>query len=247
MRSFALLSLVPIILIGFFQVRGSQLLSARFWKVLAFMALGGVLLVAVSIYISRSKTGEFAFPDSKMPFGVVQVVGMVDQTDTYTGFGSLQLYGWNYINPFMHLFNIAKPAVVDTPVVIARLLDGVPESWPVYFHYPALLWSDAYLSFGWLGLSLAILWAVVLCSWEWLMTRNEFILSMLIPFFCWHCYMLVRGAVAIATVPIAYSLYISLIVYLFTFRIKLFSTALIEGSLESAGKIKPGSVANLMS
>lgn len=208
-RSFALLSLVPLAVVGFYQVLDDSSTRIRFGKLFRYAAFAGALLVALSIFVSQYKNGEVAFPDSKMPYGVLQTTTLADRYDERTGFTSLTLYGWNYINPFMKLVHIDKPDIPDVPVVIARILEGVPEDWPVYFHYPALLWTDAYLSFGWAGIALAVVWAAVLALWETAMRRNPLLLALLLPYFVWHCYMLVRGAIAIASVPIAYALYFS--------------------------------------
>jgi hypothetical protein len=208
-RSFALLSLVPVAVVGFYQVLNDASTRIRYGRLIRYAAIAGGLLVALSIFVSQFKNGEVAFPDSKMPYGILQTTTLADRYDQRTGFTSLTLYGWNYINPFMKLVQIDKPDIPDVPVVIARLLEGVPEDWPIYFHYPALLWTDAYLSFGWAGLALAVFWPVVLAIWEGVMRRNPLLLALLLPYFVWHCYMLVRGAIAIASVPVAYALYFS--------------------------------------
>lgn len=208
-RSFALLSLVPLAVVGFYQVLNDSSTQIRYGRLIRYASIAGALLVALSIFVSQYKNGEVAFPDSKMPYGVLQTTTLADRYDERTGFTSLTLYGWNYINPFMKLLQIDKPPLADVPVVIARILEGVPEDWPVYFHYPALLWTDAYLSFGWAGIALAVFWAAVLAIWEAAMRRNPLLLALLLPYFVWHCYMLVRGAIAIASVPVAYALYFS--------------------------------------
>ncbi len=210
-RSFALLSLVPLLIVGFYQLVGNagrRLLSARLVR---YVALAGGILVGISVGISQFKNKLITLPDSYMPFGVAQVVTVVDRFGESTGFGSVALYSWNYISPFVRLFGGTKPDIVDTPVIIARLLEGMPADWPVYFHYPALIWSDAYLSFGWAGLALGPLWLLVIALWEAAMRRNQPLLVLLLPFFSWHCYMLARGAIAVASVPVAYALYLAAI------------------------------------
>jgi hypothetical protein len=208
-RSFALLSIVPLCIVSFNQIIDGRTKILIWWKILAAGAIL-VSLVALSIVVSQYKTGEFAFPDSGMPYGVVQSIGLVDRLKESTGFNSLILYGWNYINPFMKLFRISKPDIADTPVIIARLLEGVPIKWPIYFHYPALLWTDAYISFQWNGLLLAVFWAFVLSCWEWVILKFGIMPAILLPYLSWHNYMLVRGAVAVASVPLAYSGYLSI-------------------------------------
>lgn len=208
-RSFALLSLVPLAVVGFYQVLDDSSARIRYGRLIRYASIAGGLLVALSIFVSQYKNGIVGFPDSGMPYGVLLSMTLADRYDERTGFTSLALYGWNYINPFMKLVQLDKPDLPDVPVVIARLLEGVPEDWPIYFHYPALLWSDAYLSFGWGGVALAVFWAAVLAIWEAALRRNPLLLALLLPYFVWHCYMLVRGAIAIASVPIAYALYFS--------------------------------------
>lgn len=216
-RSFALLSLVPLLVVALQQAMrtsGRRISYARFLRNGA--AVVAVLLV-VSFVFNQYKKSDIVLPDSGMPFGFAQVVAMADREGQQVGVAGLQLYGWNYIHPFMRLVGLQRPDIVDTPAVIARLLEGVPDDWPVYFHYPALVWSDAYLAFGWWGLWLAALWAGVLRLWDWAMARNALLSSLLLPFFCWHCYMLVRGAIAVASAPMAYAFYLVLIAYLLAF------------------------------
>lgn len=210
-RSFALLSLVPLLIVGFYQLvgrHGGRLLSGR---LLRYVAVAGGILVGISIGISQFKNKLITLPDSYMPFGVAQVVTVTDRLGASTGFASIELYFWNYISPFVRLFGGTKPDIVDTPVIIARLLEGMPSDWPVFFHYPALIWSDAYLSFGWAGLALGPIWVLVIALWEVAMRRNQALLVLLLPFFSWHCYMLARGAIAVASVPVAYALYLAAI------------------------------------
>jgi hypothetical protein len=232
-RSFALLSLIPMLVVGFYQVVNSASFSRIFWRLVRYSALVGVVLVGLSIYVSQYKNGEIGFPDSRMPFGVVEVMAMADKFHRFVGFDGMVLYGWNYINPFMKLFGVMKPDIADTPNVIADLLEGVPKNWPVYFHYPALLWTDAYMSFAWFGLWMAVMWAVIICAWESLMRRNQLLMALLLPYFCWHSYMLVRGAVAIASVPLAYAFYFSLFPFLIVCRGRLFKSHSASGRIAS--------------
>lgn len=218
-RSFALLSIVPLMVVGFYQVLSRQGAGFMSRHLVRYIVLAGGTLTALSIGISQFKNKLITLPDSYMPFGVAQVMAMTDRLHESTGFSSLQLYGWNYISPFARLFGSSKPHIVDTPAIIARMLEGVPPDWPAYFHYPALIWSDAYLSFGWWGLVLAPLWMLVIALWEFGMRRSQRMLVLLLPYFTWHCYMLARGAVAIASVPVSYALYFSAMPMLIAFGI----------------------------
>lgn len=246
-RSFALLSLVPLAVVGFYQVLDDASTQIRYGRLFRYASIAGALLVALSIFVSQYKNGEVAFPDSKMPYGVLQTTTLADRYDERTGYTSLTLYGWNYINPFMKLLQIEKPAIPDVPVVIARILEGVPEDWPVYFHYPALLWTDAYLSFGWAGIALAVFWAAVLMIWEAAMRRNPLLLALLLPYFVWHCYMLVRGAIAIASVPVAYALYFSFFAFFLASGMELLRRRVATIGSDEAPQPMTVSPANLLS
>lgn len=215
-RSFLLLSLLPFILVSLFGLGVHK--GLRLWKMSTYLLFASLSLVVASYYISQYGKGGFTFPDSGMPVAYVQTMYMVDKTESHTGFSSLQLYGWNYINPFARLAGFHRPEIKDTPQIIASLLDGVPDGWNVYYHYPALIWADSYISFGFIGLLLAVFWGVILNIWEAIMARSPVLLSLLLPYYCWHAYMLVRGAIAGSTVPVSYSLYISLIAYILVFR-----------------------------
>jgi hypothetical protein len=64
------------------------------------------------------------------------------------------------------------------------------------------------------GLWLPILWAGILTVWEAFMLRYPIMVALLLPYYAWHAYMLVRGAPAIATVPFSYAFYVSAFVFL---------------------------------
>jgi hypothetical protein len=217
-RSFALLSVVPVVVVELYRRAGSSAsLRRASGRVIRYAIVAGALLVSLSVIIAAYRKAPVELPDSKMPFGVVETVAMVDRYHRHVGWDGLTLYAVHYINPFMKLLHVKLPDSQDTPTVIAQLLDGVPDDWPVLFHYPALIWADAYISFDWYGLWMAVLWAAVCCLWEFLMRRSGVLLALLLPYFCWHTYMLVRGAVAVASVPESYSLYLSLVPLLLVF------------------------------
>jgi hypothetical protein len=213
-RSFALLSVVPATVVGLFHLWQGSSLSRRFFSRLAkaTILLCGLLLLSAGIM--QQKGGYIGLPDSSMAYGLPLIVEAAHQAKHYTGFNSLTLYGLNLINPFLKLLAIERPAFIDTPVYMASLVDGVPKDWPVYFHYPTLWYSDAFISFGMAGLWLPILWAGILTVWEAFMLRYPIMVALLLPYYAWHAYMLVRGAPAIATVPFSYAFYVSAFVFL---------------------------------
>lgn len=221
-RSFALLSLVPALIVSFYQIVGPQGLRGKSLMLIRNALIGGVLLVAISIFISQDKNQVVSFPDSGMPYGIPQVIKMVDKYDAHNGFDSLTLYGWNFIQPFMKLFGIEKPVVKDGPVVIAQLLQGVPDKWSVFYHFPSLIWADAYVAFAWSGLLMAVFWAVLLTLWDRVMYVFPIVLIMLLPFYAWHSYMLVRGATGVASVPFAYAAYFSFFAFYGVLKTGLF-------------------------
>lgn len=213
-RSFFILSLIPMVVVFFFQLTQSGNIKKKFMYFKRLVGVAGmlVILILASAFVQVNKSGRMSFPDMGLPFGCAVIFEAVKESGEQTGFNSLKLYGANIVNPFMRLFNIPQLDIDDTPVIMARLYDGIPERVSVYYHYPVLWYADAFLSFEYKGLFLAVLWAFIICLWEALMSKRVYILALTLPCFCWHAYMLVRGAIAVSTVQFAYALYFSFIV-----------------------------------
>lgn len=214
-RSFALLSLAPVAIIYLLQYLAAT--RGRLFsdiKKLLVIALFSFLLLATSVAIVLSKRGgdglmaTQVFPDSGMPYGTTVLMTLIDKYGVQTGFDALTLYGLNIVNPFVKLLDLPRPDIDDPPVVMAAIYDGVPSWWDIYYHYPALWYTDAYLAFGDSGLWMAVFWGLVFVFLEYLLKRNVFIFSLLLPFLTWHAYMAVRGATAGAAVPFSYAAYV---------------------------------------
>jgi hypothetical protein len=217
-RSFVLFAVVPVMIIIYFQYMGQQAQKRkrRFRAVLA-AAAAIIVLVAFSNVVTLGKPDEQALsglPDSGMVYGMNIVFEMTNKLGVHTGWNSLTLYFENILSPIMKLFQIPKSDVEDTPVYMASLIDGVPKGNAVYFHYPTLWYADAFVSFGLAGVALAALWGTILCVWESLMTRTSVLMALLLPFYTYHAYMLIRGATAGAASPMSYALYIAVLVVL---------------------------------
>lgn len=213
-RSFALLSLVPAVIIALFHMLQESGTKFRFFSQFVKVSIALVGLLLLSVVIMQQKGAHVGLPDSGMAYGMPLIVAAVQQAKHYTGFNSLSIYGLNFISPFMKLFGFKRPEFIDTPVYMASLTDGVPKDWPIYFHYPTLWYSDAYISFGVAGLALAALWALILTGWEAFIVRYPAMIALMLPYYVWHSYMLVRGAPGIASVPFSYAFYVSALVFL---------------------------------
>lgn len=222
-RAFALLSIIPAVVVIYFQSIGGR--RARRDAFLRPLVVGAVMfgfLVAVSVVVTYKKMADIegfadtpgeitGLPDSGMIYGSAIVFEYVRDTKVSLGPDALVQYGWNIINPFMRLFRIEPPVITDPAIYMAGIVDGVPKGSAVFFHYPTLWYGDALLSFGISGLLLAVLWGAIVSLWEWLMSRNTMLLALLLPYYTWHAYMLVRGTPTGATVPLAYAGYLSLL------------------------------------
>jgi len=215
-RSFALLSAIPAVMIGYVHLWGHYQNKRRlFSMVLAACILSGGLL-GLSAVIMYQKGGHLKLPDSDMVYGTAIIIAATKHAEHHTGFNSLEGYGLNFVNPFFRLFGIERPKLIDTPVYMASLVDGVPKDWPVYYHYPTLWYADSFISFGGKGLVLAAFWALILTIWEVVILRYPAMIALMLPYYSWHTYMLIRGTPAIASVPFSYAFYISAMV-LFAF------------------------------
>ena len=212
-RSFALLSLVPVCVIFFLQQGAPE--GVR--KKLPLLKLtGGIILVSMLLLLSAAvtylKVGRIVLPDAGIPYGMAIVFQETIKKGVYTGWVSLTGYLLNFLVPFFKLFHLRLPHIVDTPVYMARLIDGVPKWTTIYYHYPALWYADAFVSFGKAGVVLGLLWGSVFSFFECLIRRNVTFLGIFIPFFMWHVYMILRGAIAIASVPFSYAFYVQMMV-----------------------------------
>lgn len=220
-RSFLLLSMIPAIVVVFFQhIVGNS--NASFIRKNTLLAIFIVVLTLISSLIIKDKTGKEAFslPDSELVYSMNLVFKAESREKLELGFNSLYLYGSNLMNPFFKLGQIIgiidRRSIIDTPVYMARIVNGVPLTSKVYFHYPTLWYSDAYISFGLHGLWLAFFWGVILVLLEIVMCRTPMYLALILPFYVWHNYMLVRGSIAGAAAPFSYAFYLSYLIFFFT-------------------------------
>jgi hypothetical protein len=209
-RSLALVSLIPATLIFLFQVYTADRKKAKIRAVIyGIIILCGLL--TISFFSDYYKGVKVTLPDSGMPFGFAAMVQKTLNLNQYTGWNSLQNYSVNILSPFYKLFRIDLPLSEDTPVYMAWLIDGVPKWWKIHFHYPALIYADAFVSFGRAGILLGLLWGAILSLMEVGMAKNSFFLGLFLPIYTWHTYMICRGAIAIAAGPFSYVFYILII------------------------------------
>ncbi len=228
-RSFALLSLIPISIVFYFQkVRVAKKFGADSIKLFIKGLPIILILIATSIVITYNKQSRLhgvpdegqltGLPDSGLVYGAGLVFSATLKSDIHLGFNSLQKYFVTLATPFVKLgtklMGIPAPLLEDTPVFMARVIDGVPKNYSVYHHYPVLWYSDAIVSFGQWGVILGLLWGAVAALWERFLRVSWTLCALLLPFYCWHMYMLIRGATAVAAVPISYAMYVSLLVFL---------------------------------
>ncbi len=233
-RSFALLSLIPLSIIYFFQhAKTERRFSAGSLRLFVKGLPIILALVATSMFVTYEKQSRLrgvpeqgqltGMPDAGLVYGAGLIFATELNGYTNVEFNSLRKYLANIASPFIKLysklFSFKEKPIEDTPVVMARIIDGVPKNYEIYHHYPVLWYSDAVLSFGHYGVLFGILWGVVAAIWERLLRISWMVTSILLPFYCWHMYMLVRGAIAVAAAPISYALYVALLVFIIAFAL----------------------------
>lgn len=225
-RSLVLLSLIPVMVVFYYQFVSQSMLRKK--QILKPILVGCALfffLVGVSIAVTYKKAADVSgiantpgqitgLPDAGMIYGSSLVFQATLESGQHLGFNGLERYLLNIVNPFVRLFQIQPRALEDPAVYMAWIIDGVPKNSLVFYHYPTLWYADAFLAFGLGGLLLAVLWGVIFSAWEAFMTRNSLIIAVLLPFYIWHCYFLIRGTITGATAPIAYATYISVAIML---------------------------------
>jgi hypothetical protein len=216
-RSFALLSAIPLVYILILQLAANGKSLFTSWKTYSIaLPLFAVLLLGANYAMNTKQNKQrdtSFFPDSQMPFGCAIIIDGIKKTHRSSGFDGLILYANNISNPFKRLLGLHAPDIVDPPVIMAQIYEGFNRETQIKYHYPVLWYTDAYLAFGGLGLLLAIFWAAIFNLFEKVATHSAATLCVFLPAFCWHAYMVVRGATSGSTVPFLYSVYFSLIIF----------------------------------
>ncbi|MCP4745137.1 MAG: hypothetical protein GY874_03200 [Desulfobacteraceae bacterium] len=226
-RSFVLLSLIPALVILIYQQYFGPNKKAIL-RTLVLIGISLIVLIGTSVIMTYNKQADTgggkrkaegfsqSLPDASLSRGMAIVFDGVNRGQKYTGLNSIKKYVLNIFYPFVILAKrfgiIDNTKIVDTPVHMARMIEGFSEHSKLLYHYPMLWYSDAYISFGMNGLSLAVLWAFVFAVWEAGIAKSQFFSAMSLPFYIWHNYMIIRGAVAGAAVPLSYAVYFAAIV-----------------------------------
>lgn len=219
-RSFALLSIIPLAFTYVMQLKNNTRSTLSFLNKYLKIILIFCFLLFLSYAIVYDKNDKFKLPDSGMPYGVPITIELSEKFNVKTNWNSLNLYFLNILKPFYKILAQTPKKEKDTPVIIANMIEGVPLNWDVYYHYPTLWYSDTFISFGIYGVIISIFWGTIFSLWEYICLRNTLLLSLFLPFYCWHAYMVVRGATAIAAVPFSYAVYLTFIItFLFNFKL----------------------------
>jgi hypothetical protein len=216
-RSFALLSIIPALIILAMQLNNKRAIFTNVKLYVVFIPIFIALLFFANYAMDtkQKKARETSlFPDAGMPIGCTIIMQGIRQEDIATHFDSLKLYGANLSNPFRRIFGIQAPDLVDPPVVMARIYEGFSKHEKSRYHYPVLWYTDAFLAFGLLGVLFAVFWAFMLNVFERLTTHNTITMCIFLPAYCWHSYMLIRGAISGSAVPFLYAVWIAILVFL---------------------------------
>lgn len=217
-RSFALLSIIPLLIILYLQYSTNKTTIFKNWRIYLIFIPVFIALLFGGAYAMNTKEDKARdtsiFPDAGMPLGCVVIMEGIRKHNLSTGFNALILYAANISNPFRRLMGIHTPEIIDPPVVMAQIYEGFGKKEKTHYHYPVLWYTDAYLAFGAYGLILAIFWAAILNFWERLANLNAAMCCILFPAYSWHAYMLIRGAISGAAVPFLYSVYIAAIIFI---------------------------------
>ena len=214
-RSFLLPTLIAAGFIYIFQSVGfnrgiGSLFKNR--KMIYSTCLVSSALVVISFVTMSNKSSEqdfeFKLPDYGMAKQSLIILTIANDRSEQLGADSIILYTRNWLNPFMRISPIKAKEIVDPPVKMAYLWEGIkPSSHKTIMHYPSMIYADSYLASGFYGILYAFLWCFMCYGMEAVMARNSYILSVCLPFYMWHSYMLIRGAIAIAAVPFSYAFY----------------------------------------
>lgn len=210
-RSFLLLSACPAI-VWLWIAHGAEHPRFRGRSYWPYVAIVAALVMGVSIYRGTVRGAESLLPERQLPTLMRVAFSQMLNSPLLTGWDSLERYSYGVARPFFRLLGVPPPVTVDPPVLAAQLVTGYPVSGARYFHYPLLWYTDSFMAFGWLGAGLGLLWGLVFGASEHLARRDPLSCALLLPYVIWHGYMILRGAPAIATVPISFAVYMQLLV-----------------------------------
>ncbi len=209
-RSYALSSLIPVVIVVVFSGFSD---NRHILRKVAVAVLIVLILSGFSSYITFKKNGKINFPDSGLPVGMSIAFEKTLKGNVYTGWNSLKLYYFYTFMPVYKTFGIPRPNVEDTPVYIARLIGGVEKGRKTFFHYPVLCYTDAFLSFADAGVFLGLLWGVIISLMEIAMLSGPNMIALILPYYVWHNYNLVRGSTALSASYFSYCIYVTFAVY----------------------------------
>lgn len=196
-RSFALLSVVPLIIYAALNPEKQSLVLRR-------VATG--LSVLVVFYLFFFLRESDSLPDAFLPM-YMNTVFEVHQVDAIvTDLPGISQYLFNFIRPFVILLGIDTGTYYDTPYYLASIITGSDRT---INHFPSLWYSDTYVNFGYYGVLIGIFYALVISLMARVINLNETLYSLFLPYYAWHNYLLIRGATTIASVPFMYSFYVS--------------------------------------
>lgn len=212
-RSFFIFSLFPIIFIYFFSnIKASNSFFVWLKKPAGIFSILSVL--GLSLFIIFQKTGRFGLPEGTLVDSMIQVMHKLDSGAPGTGWDSTERFLYGFISPVLGFLNITPELNEDVQVYFASLIFGFSRA-DVYYHYPSLWYSDAYSSFGWLGIFFGLFWGGLFYVLEKIIRKNKVIFCLFLPFYIWIVYMVMRGAIGNSAAAISYPVYIGALSYIF--------------------------------
>lgn len=198
-RSFALLSVVPFII---YMLQNRQQSNALIRNIISSASF--ILIVYLFLFLRESNT----LPDAFLPVYMNTVFEAHESFLKVEGLPGINAYLLNMIRPFLIILGVSDYNYYDTPFYLASIITGSENT---VNHFPSLWYTDAYVNYGYIGVTLSILFGFIISLMTVFVRSGYTAYCLFLPYYVWHNYLLIRGAVTIATVPFSYSLYLSAI------------------------------------
>jgi hypothetical protein len=198
-RSFALLSILPFII---YLIQNKSQSNKLIRNIVTGLSIS--LIVYLFVFLRESNT----LPDALLPVYMNTVFEAHENYLLVEGLPGVKAYLLNIINPFLIVFGVNEYQYYDTPFYLASIIIGSEHT---VNHFPSLWYTDAYVNYGFGGIGLAILYGFIISLMTTILKLGNSAYCFLLPYYVWHNYLLVRGAISIATVPFSYSIYLSAI------------------------------------
>jgi hypothetical protein len=200
-RSFLLMPLIPLAILSL--ANSDRNLGRK------TVMYGGVLLAIALALVMLRPVEELALPEMFLIQGLHVVFSTYGDGVQHTA-SPLPGFALGFVNFFAKMDLDAY----DPAIRFAQDYYGfaTPDG---FYHMPFTWYADSFASAGYGGVLYAVIWALVIRGFKWLVSRDPLALAAFLPQACWICFFVIRGAAANASNSITAAIWLSLALYVF--------------------------------